>query len=178
MTAIIVQPQKPFECLLLWNPRETAEQLCLIEGTLFQRVGSDEILRYFTTKGEAKAQAAPNLSAIFEHFNKVRAWGRYHNPSLTFFPILPSLFPPSLFSLTSVPPPPPDVAVLYVESAQPTLLCGQGQSAGVSDPVGLGVLPTPQLQLSHAAHLCSGARLYSQIQVSMGTCAKECRPPT
>ena len=66
-----MQPQKPFECVLLWNPRETAEQLCLIEGALFQRVGNDEILRYFTTKGEAKAKASPNLTAIFEHFNRV-----------------------------------------------------------------------------------------------------------
>ena len=30
-----------------------------------------EMLRYFKAKGEEKAKVAPNLHAIFEHFNRV-----------------------------------------------------------------------------------------------------------
>lgn len=69
--ASIILPQKPFEVVLLWQPRETAEQLCYIESTLFSRIGNSEILRYFMSKGAAKAKAAPNLTAIFDHFNRM-----------------------------------------------------------------------------------------------------------
>ncbi len=92
---------------MLWSPQETAEQLCLIEGALFQRVGNDEILRYFTTKGEAKAKASPNLTAIFEHFNRVSC----------FQSIQPKLPSSQTHSIRA------DVSVLHVEHAHPTLLC-------------------------------------------------------
>ena len=36
-----MQPPLPFEQLLLWQPRETAEQLCLIDSALFSRVASE-----------------------------------------------------------------------------------------------------------------------------------------
>lgn len=64
-------PPHPFEQLLLWQPRETAEQLCLIDSALFSQVDSDELLRYFRAKGDNKAKAAPHLSAIFDHFNRM-----------------------------------------------------------------------------------------------------------
>lgn len=64
-------PPQPFEQLLLWQPRETAEQLCLIDSALYSRVASDELMRYFRAKGEGKAKAAPHLSAIFDHFNRM-----------------------------------------------------------------------------------------------------------
>ena len=37
----LMQPPLPFEQLLLWQPRETAEQLCLIDSALFSRVASE-----------------------------------------------------------------------------------------------------------------------------------------
>jgi hypothetical protein len=40
VVSLLIQPQKPFECLLLWTPRETAEQLSIIENTLFSRIGN------------------------------------------------------------------------------------------------------------------------------------------
>jgi len=64
-------PPKPYEVVLLWGPQEAAEQLCIIESALFSRIGNSEILRYFTCKGENKTKAAPNLTAIFDHFNRM-----------------------------------------------------------------------------------------------------------
>ena len=36
--SVFSQPQHPFEQLLKWDPRETAEQLCLIDSALYSRV--------------------------------------------------------------------------------------------------------------------------------------------
>ena len=67
-----------------------------------------EILRYFITKGGDKAKSAPNLTAIFDHFNRVSQGGMLcvcigrGNIDL----------PPSL-------PPTSDVLVLHVECGVP-----------------------------------------------------------
>lgn len=72
MKADAVSPLKPHEAVLLWDPREVAEQLCIIESTLFCRVEAGEILRHLTTKKPADKKAvAPNLICIFEHFNRM-----------------------------------------------------------------------------------------------------------
>ena len=39
-TCTCTQPPKPYEVVLLWGPQEAAEQLCIIESTLFGRIGN------------------------------------------------------------------------------------------------------------------------------------------
>ncbi len=108
----------------------------MIEGALFQGIGNDEILRYFSVKGSEKSKAAPHLSAIFEHFNRVSHIPLYIAASLQASEHV--VMEPCLSIYL-------DVIVLHVESAHSAVLCGQEQDPGVSDPGGLGVLPTPQL---------------------------------
>ena len=38
-----------------------------------------EILRHFCSKGESKTKAAPNLTAIFDHFNRVSCLCVWHD---------------------------------------------------------------------------------------------------
>ncbi|KAL5481996.1 hypothetical protein EMCRGX_G022274 [Ephydatia muelleri] len=72
MKADITPLPKPYEAVLLWDPRTIAEQLCIIESTLFCRVEAGEILRHLCTKNASDKKAvAPNLSVIFDHFNRM-----------------------------------------------------------------------------------------------------------
>ena len=58
---------------LLKDRQQVREVVCVVSWCWDLGVwhGCSEMLRYFKAKGEEKAKVAPNLTAIFEHFNRV-----------------------------------------------------------------------------------------------------------
>lgn len=41
ITFSFMQPLRPFELVLLWDPKEVAEQICIIDSTLFCRISGE-----------------------------------------------------------------------------------------------------------------------------------------
>ena len=116
-----------------------------------------EILRYFITKGGDKAKSAPNLTAIFDHFNRVS-----HSSVLCVCVERGNIhLPPSL-------PPSQDVPVLHVECGVPGPPSRKDQGAGISHFPRWGVPATEQFQLSHANHVCNSTWVHQPVQDSLG----------
>ena len=72
--------------------------VCTYAARVIVILSTSEILRYFMSKGAAKAKAAPNLTAIFDHFNRVSSAGPLWGVWFELFPWLQM----SLFFMWSV----------------------------------------------------------------------------